>query len=165
MKTIKEELKKPIGWRDFLKKPLVFFLPILIPILLIGAYIVGMVLFVGAWKSPPLLYYLIFALCLQIIARKTKTEGSWLAWIPIFNLYLMLKIAGRSGLELILFFIPIVNLVVWVGVWKDIALARNMSPEGAWGIGITMLIPFLNFIPLMILATSPQFWARVEKKL
>ena len=41
--------------------------------------------------------YVWMALTLHIIANKTNTPNGWLAWIPIANLYLVCKVAGRSG--------------------------------------------------------------------
>ncbi len=86
--------------------------------------------------------YLYYAICLMMIANKTNTPNSWLAWIPIANIYLMCKIAGKPGWWLILFFIPFVNIVIGVIVWMKIAEARN---KPSW-LGILMLIPFVNII-------------------
>jgi hypothetical protein len=38
----------------------------------------------------------------------------WGAIIPFYNTYLMLKVAGRPGWWLILFFMPFVNIVIWL---------------------------------------------------
>ena len=94
--------------------------------------------------------YVWLALTLHVIANKTDTSNSWLAWIPIANLYLMCKVAGRSGWWTILFFIPLVNLVLGVIIWMAIARARN-QPD--W-FGILMIIPIVNLIILGILAFS-----------
>lgn len=94
--------------------------------------------------------YVWLALTLYVIANKTDTRNSWLAWIPIANLYLMCKVAGRSGWWTILFFIPLVNLVLGVIIWMEIARARN---QPSW-MGILMIIPIVNLIILGILAFS-----------
>ena len=39
--------------------------------------------------------YLYMSLALQTIATKTNTANTWLAWIPIANLFLMLGIAKK----------------------------------------------------------------------
>jgi hypothetical protein len=90
------------------------------------------------------------AFCLQTIAKKTNTEDPWLAWIPIVNIYLMCKIAGRPGWWVILFFIPFVNIVITVVVWMGIAKARN---QAEW-IGILIIIPIANLIVPGFLAFS-----------
>ena len=94
--------------------------------------------------------YVYVAFCLQTIAKKTNTEDSWLAWIPIVNIYLMCKIAGRPGWWVILFFIPFVNIVIMVVVWMGIAKARN---QAEW-IGILIIIPIANLIVPGFLAFS-----------
>ncbi len=94
--------------------------------------------------------YVWLALTLHVIANKTDTRNSWLAWIPIANLYLMCKVAGRSGWWTILFFIPLVNLVLGVIIWMAIARARN---QPSW-LGILMIIPVVNLVALGILAFS-----------
>ncbi len=86
--------------------------------------------------------YAYMSYALQTLANKTNTENGWLAWIPIANIYLMCKIAGKPGWWLLLFLIPLVNIVITVLVWMEIAKARGK--EG-W-LGILMLIPVVNFI-------------------
>src|SRR6056297_2516835 len=41
-------------------------------------------------------------------------EPGWAAIIPIYNAYVLLKVAGKPGWWLILLFIPIVNLVIMI---------------------------------------------------
>ena len=94
--------------------------------------------------------YVWVALCLHIIANKTKTPNAWLAWIPIANLYLMCKVAGRPGWWTILFFIPLVNIIIAIIIWMAIAQARN---KPSW-LGILMIIPLANLIIPGILAFS-----------
>jgi len=91
-----------------------------------------------------LIGYVYYAVCLMVIANKTGTANSWLAWIPIANIYLMCKVAGKPGWWLILFFIPIVNIIIAIIVWMKIAEARK---KPSW-LGILMIIPIVNiFIP------------------
>lgn len=105
-----------------------------------GAIFAGMFLFV--FLVFALAMYLYTALCLQTIARKTNTADSWLAWIPIANLILMLKIARKPLWWILLCLIPLVNVVIMVIVWMEIAKARN-KPQW-WG--ILMLVPVANLI-------------------
>ena len=48
-------------------------------------------------------------------------EPGWGALVPIYNLYLYCKIAGRPEWWLILFFIPLVNVVIALILAMDIA--------------------------------------------
>src|SRR5215813_6139735 len=82
----------------------------------------GMLLFLLAIAAAAYVY---MALALSTIATKTNTENSWLAWIPIANIVLMLNIAKKPIWWILLFFIPLVNIVMAVIVWMAVAEARN----------------------------------------
>ena len=90
---------------------------------LLGAGIIGFMLLLG------LAGYIYTALALQTIANKTNTENGWLAWIPIANLILMVNIARKPIWWIILFFIPLANIVVAVIVLMGIAEARNKPTD------------------------------------
>ena len=89
-----------------------------------------------------LVFYVYHALALQTIAQKTNTENAWFAWIPILNVILMINIAKKPIWWIILFFIPLANIVIWVLLWMGIAEARN-KPNW-WG--ILTIIPVVNVI-------------------
>jgi hypothetical protein len=57
----------------------------------------------------------------------------------------MLKIVGRPGWWLILFFIPIVNIVVWI------ILLVDMSKSFGHGVGFALGLIFLSWIFWLIL--------------
>ena len=94
--------------------------------------------------------YIYFALALQTIAKKTNTENPWLAWIPIINIVLMLMIAKKPIWWIVLFLIPLVNIVIAILVWMAIAEARN-KPNW-WG--ILMIVPVVSLIVPGYLAWS-----------
>ncbi|MBM3256633.1 MAG: hypothetical protein FJZ04_04170 [Candidatus Moranbacteria bacterium] len=86
--------------------------------------------------------YIYMALCFMKIAQKTNTPNGWFAWIPILNVILMLQIAKRPLWWLILFLIPIVNLVIMIIVYVDIIKAVG---KPAWLV-ILLFIPIANII-------------------
>lgn len=59
-------------------------------------------------------------------------QPGWAAIIPFYNVYVMLKLIGRPGWWLLLFFIPIVNLVLSIVVAID--LARSFGKGTAFGL-------------------------------
>ncbi|MGD0352078.1 MAG: hypothetical protein ABSB38_01050 [Dehalococcoidia bacterium] len=65
-------------------------------------------LLLGASYLIDVAIYVWSALCLYIIAKKTGTPNPWLAWIPIANIYLMCKVAGKPGWWIVFFCITIV---------------------------------------------------------
>jgi hypothetical protein len=94
--------------------------------------------------------YVYMALAVQTIAQKTNTENPWLAWIPIVNIVLLLNIAKKPVWWLLLFLIPLVNIVIAIIVWMAVAEARN---KPSWW-GILMIVPVVNFIVPAYLAWS-----------
>ena len=92
--------------------------------------------------------YVYMALALQTIADKTKTDNSWLAWIPIANIVLMLNVAKKPIWWIVLFFIPVVNIIFIIIVWMAMAEARG---KPSWW-GILMIVPVANLITPGVLA-------------
>jgi len=111
-------------------------------ILIIFFFIIYFVIIIGS--------YVYMAMATQAIAKKTKTKDDWLAWIPIANMVLLLNVAKKSTWWLILFFLPMANVVFMVIVWMEIAKACN-KPDW-WG--ILMLVPLANFVVPGYLAWS-----------
>jgi hypothetical protein len=73
-------------------------------------------------------------------------EPAWAAVVPFYNVYVLLRIAGRPGWWLILYFIPIVGFVVSIIVAIDVAKAFGKGTGFGLGLG------FLGFIFFPILA-------------
>ncbi|MCC7433448.1 MAG: hypothetical protein IT363_02100 [Methanoregulaceae archaeon] len=91
--------------------------------------------------------YIVMAVALMTIAKKTNTPNEWWAWVPILNVILMLQIAQLEIWYIVLLFIPCVNLFVAIYTWWKIAERRGKP--GA--IAILMVVPFINFfVPLYI---------------
>jgi hypothetical protein len=74
-------------------------------------------------------------------------HAGWKAIIPIYNLYIMLKIAGKPGWWLILLIIPIVNIVFLILTY--VAFARSYGKGGGFAVGLILLsfifFPILGF--------------------
>lgn len=67
-------------------------------------------------------------------------QPGWAAIIPIYNVYILCKIAGRPGWWVILMFIPIVSLVI------AIILSIDVAKSFGKGIGFALGLIFLGFI-------------------
>ena len=61
-------------------------------------------------------------------------EPGWAAIIPIYNVIILLKIAGKPAWWLILFIVPIVNFVIAIIV--ALAIARNFGKSTGFGPGV-----------------------------
>ena len=69
----------------------------------------------------------------------------WASLIPIYNTYVILRIAEKPGWWLILLFIPLVNLVVWILALAG--LAANFGKKDGFVVGL-LLLPIV-FMPIL----------------
>ena len=93
-----------------------------------------------------LVFWILTGYCLMLIAQKTgHGDKGWWGFIPILNTLLMIQIAGKELWWIILFFIPVVNIVAVILVCLGMAEARG---KPAW-MGILCFIwigyPILAF--------------------
>ena len=72
-------------------------------------------------------------------------QPGWGCIIPIYNTYLMLVIAGKPVWWLILYFIPVVNFVVSIIVFAEIAQRFGKNPVFVAGM---IFLPFI-FFPIL----------------
>jgi len=78
-----------------------------------------------------------------VVFTKAGQEG-WKSLIPIYNLYVLLKIVGRPGWWLLLFLVPFVNFVIWIIVALD--LAKSFGKGTGFAIGLILLTPLFYLI-------------------
>ena len=64
-------------------------------------------------------------------------KPGWAAIIPIYNLVVLMEVAGRPGWWVLLLLVPIVNIVVLAMVSIDVAASFGKST--AFGIGLWLL--------------------------
>ena len=84
----------------------------------------------------------------QVFAK--AGEPGWAIFIPIYNMYVLLRIAGKPGWWLILFFVPFVNLVISILTYVGLAQAFGK------GVGFTVgliLLPGI-FFPILAFGSS-----------
>jgi hypothetical protein len=98
------------------------------------------------------LIVIILAVVVFIIAAMWKIyekagQPGWAAIVPIYNLYVLLKIVGKPGWWLILFLIPIVNYVFII--WTYNMLSKSFGKEEGFTVGLVLLgvvfFPILGF--------------------
>jgi hypothetical protein len=86
---------------------------------------------------------LMIAACWKVFTK--AGQPGWATIIPFYNLYVFLTIAGKPGWWLILFFIPIVNLVM--GIIVTVEVARRFGKGGGFAAGL-ILLPIV-FYPIL----------------
>lgn len=92
------------------------------------------------------------AVFIVVIAGGWKTfakagQPGWAVIIPIYNIYVLTQIAGRPWWWLLLFLVPIVNVVI--AIIMSIDVARKFGQSTGFGIGLALLgfifYPILGF--------------------
>jgi hypothetical protein len=78
------------------------------------------------------------------------SEAGWKAIIPIWNTLIVLKISGRPWWWIFLFLIPIVNIVVYIILYYN--LAKSFAKSTGFAVGL-IILPFI-FIPIMGFGSS-----------
>ena len=72
-------------------------------------------------------------------------QPGWAAIIPIFNFYIMCKVAGRPGWWLLLMLIPFVNIVI--AIILNVDIAKRFGKGVGFAVGM-ILLPFI-FWPIL----------------
>jgi len=97
-----------------------------------------------------LLSYLAWGIALYLIAKKTRTENPWMAWVPVLNLFLLVSIARLGCLWVLALFVPCVGFFAAIYVWWKICELR-----GKPGIlSVLMLIPGVNLLVALYLGLA-----------
>ena len=97
------------------------------------------------WALIQLIIIVLMIASLWKVFDKAGQPG-WAAIIPIYNCYILLKVASKPGWWLILIFIPLVNIVISFIVC--LAVAEKFGKGAGFAIGLF----FLAFIFYPILA-------------
>lgn len=96
-------------------------------------------------------FFLVFLLVFVIVAAgmwkmfEKAGEPGWAALVPIYNLIVLVKIAGKEVWWAVLMLIPCVNFVAAVMVCIDVA--RKFGKDTVYGVGMAFL-PFI-FFPML----------------
>jgi Family of unknown function (DUF5684) len=114
----------------------------------------------GGGSAVATLIYLVVVVVEVVAMWRLFTKAGqpgWAAIVPIYNLYVLVKVAGREGWWVILYFIPFVNIVVWFIVSVDVA--KSFGKSAGFGIGIALLsfifIPILAFGDAQYVGSRP----------
>lgn len=89
---------------------------------------------------------LVVLLALWNIFEKADQAG-WKAFIPVYNLYIMLKIAGKPGWWMFFFLIPGVNLIYFI--WTLNMISKSFGKDESFTLGLVcfgfIFFPMLGF--------------------
>lgn len=90
-----------------------------------------------------LLGWIISIIALWPVFTKAGRPG-WGAIIPIYNIYLLVKIAGYHGALVILYFIPIANIVMAIIV--ALGVGRAFGRGGAFSFFMLWLLSIIGYL-------------------
>ncbi len=90
------------------------------------------------------------AVMIAVIAGMWKTfakagKPGWACLVPIYNIVVLLEIAGKPIWWIVLLFIPFVNFIVLILV--AIEVAKNFGKGAGFGLGLAFLGPI--FYPIL----------------
>lgn len=100
----------------------------------------------GLWAGV----YALICFPLARIARRLQAS-SWMAWVPILQIFLIVRIADKSPVWFLFFFFPGANLFAFLFAWMSIARRLEQSHR----LGYLMLVPGVNVLTLWYLALLP----------
>ena len=98
----------------------------------------------------PVVWIIYVAFLILMLAAMWKVftkagQPGWAILIPIYNLYIMCKIAGRPGWWVLLMLIPFVNFIIAIILYVDIA--KNFGKGAGFAVGM-LFLPFI-FFPIL----------------
>jgi len=105
-----------------------------------------------------IVYLSIIALLIAGMWRVFEKAGhpGWAAIIPIYNSYILCKIAGKPGWWVLLFLIPVVNFVITLLI--NLEVSRNFGKSTGFAIGLWLLpivfYPVLGFSDARYMAAA-----------
>jgi hypothetical protein len=105
-----------------------------------------------------LLIYLLHCYCCILICRKTGNPPGVLVWLPVLQLFPLLRAAGMSGWWFLAYCVPLLNIVAQILLCLNIVKARG---HGAW-VGALLLLPIINLFAFLYLALSGSAPAEEE---
>ena len=83
------------------------------------------------------LAFIVFILAAMWKVFEKAGQPGWAAIIPIYNLYVLTKIAGKPGWWLILFLIPFINFIFLV--WLYNMVSKSFGKDEGFTVGLVLL--------------------------
>jgi hypothetical protein len=87
-------------------------------------------------------FVLELAIIVVVIAGMWKAfekagQPGWACLIPIYNFYVMIKIAGKPGWWLLMMLIPVVNIVYYI--WTINMISKSFGKDEGFTVGLILL--------------------------
>ena len=99
---------------------------------------------IAIYGTTVLICVVVVIIAMWKVFTKAGKPG-WAAIVPIYNIIVLLEIAGKPLWWIILCLIPFVNFIIWIIV--SVAVAERFGKGAGFGIGLAIL-PFIFFLIL-----------------
>jgi methionine-rich copper-binding protein CopC len=104
-------------------------------------------------------FYLFFCYCSMLICQKAGEEPGVLVWLPLLQIFPLLRAAGMSPLWFLAYLLPPLGLAAQI-LWSiKIAKARNKNLL----VSIFLLLPITSFFAFLYLAFSDGAAEKTER--
>jgi hypothetical protein len=100
-----------------------------------------------------MIIYLVLIVSIIVSMWKIFTKAGkpgWAAIVPIYNIIVLQEIVGKPAWWIILYFIPLVNLVI--AVWTTNLLSKSFGNSEGFTLGL-LFLPFV-FYPVLAFGNS-----------
>lgn len=88
-------------------------------------------------------------------------QPGWAAIVPFYNIYVLCRVGGKPGWWLVLYLIPIVDIVISIIV--AVAVARNFGKGGAFGFFMLWLLSFIGY-PMLGFGSARYVGAQPQRQ-
>jgi len=116
---------------------------------------------IGSHPSSPwgglvvgIVFYVIQAIAFFQLGKKANIRNAWVAFIPFVQFVVVLQIIDKSGWNIFLFFIPVVNIILYI-IWMVkfyLAFSVNVGL-----IVVSIIIPIVGLIVQLVMAFSEKY--------
>jgi hypothetical protein len=95
-----------------------------------------------------LVIYLFVCQCFKLICKKAGQKPGLLVWIPLLQIFPLLKAARMSGWWVVMFLVPILN--VWAGILWCVKICKARG-KPAW-LALPLVLPVTSLFTFLYLA-------------
>jgi len=114
-----------------------------------GGVLAAIVAFIVTFALILAVMALFYCVCFWKVFSKADQPG-WAAFIPIYNIVVMLQIVGRPTWWVLLCLIPFVNFIVFIILFLD--LAKSYGKDTMFALGLILLTPI--FLPILAFGSA-----------
>lgn len=102
------------------------------------------------WMAGPLFFLYLAIIVLAVVALwqifVKAGEAGWKSLIPLYNTYMLFRIAGRNGWWFLALGVPLLNIVILFMLALD--LAKHFGKSALFGVFGLVFFPYIGYLML-----------------